>query len=164
MKAHSGGGRGDRGHGALGREVGAGSCSWPLLCCVTWSKSHLLSVPFLSGCQVGRWPCPGSQAGRKAGSGLVPMSQPVPGTRGQPWALAGTGRSCATAQRGDRLTGAGGFSRGRAAMGMLTQSISTQAPAASGALSLLPALLLCSHPLTAHPRATKEAAETLRRP
>lgn len=85
IKAHTGGirrERGDRGDRALGREVGAGSCSWPLLRCVTWSKSHLLSVPFLSGCQVGGWPCPSSQAGRKAGSALFPMSQP-PGSRGE---------------------------------------------------------------------------------
>lgn len=136
IKAHTGGirrERGDRGDRALGREVGAGSCSWPLLRCVTWSKSHLLSVPFLSGCQVGGWPCPSSQAGRKAGSALFPMSQPpgsrgegspcswdtgtapVPGTRGQPLSRPpGRHRKelCRVTETGQRLREAGCFSRG----------------------------------------------------
>lgn len=190
IKAHTGGirrERGDRGDRALGREVGAGSCSWPLLRCVTWSKSHLLSVPFLSGCQVGGWPCPSSQAGRKAGSALFPMSQPpgsrgegsaCSGTRGQPLFLghgdspcpglrAGTGRSCAVSQRQDRGSeelDAFPEAGGRAGMGVLAQSITTQAPGARGAVPPLPPLLLCCHLLIARPRGTKEAAEALRTP
>lgn len=66
---------GDRGDRALGREVGAGCCSWS----VTWSTSQLLSVPALAGCE---W-----EAGPARVPRLFPMSQP-PGS-----ATPGTGDS-----------------------------------------------------------------------